>query len=74
MTRIQISKDPSGRIIVSFPYDPVLVSKVKTIEGRRRHPAEKHVYFLKPQPSPLVARDELGRIGGGQRLPHTRYE
>ena len=42
MARIRISKDPSGRIIVSFPYDPVLVIKVKTIGGRRWHPAEKH--------------------------------
>ena len=35
MARIHISNDPSGRIIVSFPYDPLLVSRVKTIEGRR---------------------------------------
>jgi len=26
MARIQISNDPFGRIIVSFPYDPLLVS------------------------------------------------
>ena len=26
MARIQISNDPSGRIIVSFPYDPLLVT------------------------------------------------
>ena len=45
MPRIQISNDPSGRIIVSFPYDPLLVSKVKTIDGRRWHPAEKHWSF-----------------------------
>jgi hypothetical protein len=45
MVRIQISNDPSGRIIVSFPYDPVLVTKVKTIGGRRWHPAEKHWSF-----------------------------
>ena len=31
MARIQISNDPSGRKIVSFPYDPLLVTKVKTI-------------------------------------------
>jgi len=45
MARIQISIDPSGRIIVSFPYDPLLVSNVKTIDGRRWHPAEKHWSF-----------------------------
>jgi hypothetical protein len=33
MARIHISNDPSGRIIVSFPYDPLLVSKVKNEEG-----------------------------------------
>ena len=45
MARIHISNDPSGRIIVSFPYDPLLVSKVKTIEGRRWHAVEKHWSF-----------------------------
>jgi hypothetical protein len=45
MARIQISNDPSGRIIVFFPYDPLLVSKVKTIDGRRWHSAEKHWSF-----------------------------
>ena len=51
MARIQISNDPSGRIIVSFPYDPLLVAKVKTIDGRRWHPAEKHWSF-RNNPSP----------------------
>ena len=45
MARIHISNDPSGHIIMSFPYDPLLVSKVKTIDGRRWHPAEKHWSF-----------------------------
>jgi hypothetical protein len=47
MARIQVSKDPSGRIIVSFPYDPILVSKIKTIEGHRWHPTEKYWSFPK---------------------------
>ena len=47
MARIQISNDPSGRIIVSFPYDPLLVAKVKTVEGRRWHPIEKYWSFPK---------------------------
>jgi hypothetical protein len=42
MTRTEISKDPSGRIIVSFPYNPLIVSKVKIIKGRRQHPVKKH--------------------------------
>jgi hypothetical protein len=45
MARIRISNDPSGRIVVSFPYDPLLVAKVKTIDGRRWHPVEKHWNF-----------------------------
>ena len=47
MARIEISNDPSGHIVVSIPYDPLLVTKVKTIEGRRWHPAEKHWGFPK---------------------------
>ena len=45
MARIHISNDASGRIMVSFPYDPSIVTKIKTIEGRRWHPAEKHWSF-----------------------------
>jgi hypothetical protein len=51
MARIQISNDPSGRIIVSFPYEPLLVSKVKTIDGRRWPLAEKHWTFPKVTPT-----------------------
>ncbi len=47
MARIKISNDPSGRITVSFPYDPLLVEKIKSIDGRRWHPAEKHWSFPK---------------------------
>jgi len=35
MARIRISNDPSGAIVVSFPYDPLLIEKVKSIDGRR---------------------------------------
>jgi len=45
MKEVKISKDSSGRITVSFLYDPNLVAKIKTIEGRRWHPAEKHWSF-----------------------------
>ena len=45
MARTQISSDPSGRIIVSFPYAPLLVEKIKSIDGRRWHPVEKHWSF-----------------------------
>jgi hypothetical protein len=47
VARIYTSNDPSGRIIVSFPYDPILVSKVKSIDGRRWHPEEKYWSFPK---------------------------
>jgi hypothetical protein len=45
MARIQISYDPSGCLTVSFPYDPVVVSKLKTTNGRKWHPAKKHWGF-----------------------------
>ena len=38
MARIQVSKDPFGRIVVSFPYHPVLVSKVKTLNVNQNAP------------------------------------
>jgi len=47
MASIKISNDPSGRIIVSFPYVPLLVEKVKTMNSRRWHPEGKHWCFLK---------------------------
>jgi hypothetical protein len=59
MARIQVSKDLSGRIIVSFPYDPLLVAKVKTIDGRRWHPAEKHWGF---QSCIHVSTKSIGKI------------
>jgi hypothetical protein len=31
---ITVSKNVSGKITISFPYDPQLVAKVKTIESR----------------------------------------
>ena len=45
MARIQISKDPSGQIAVTFTYDPLLITKAKTIPGHRWHPAEKYWKF-----------------------------
>ena len=61
MARIQISHDSSGRIIVSFPYDPLLISTVKTIAGLRWHPAEKHWSF---QTLPTLPIDGGGRGRG----------
>jgi len=45
MARTQISNDPSDRIIVSFPYQALLVEKVKIIDGRRWHPVDKYYCF-----------------------------
>ena len=41
MPKFHILNDPSGRIIVSSPYDPLLVEKVKSVDGRRWHPSEE---------------------------------
>jgi site-specific recombinase XerD len=45
MARIQVSKDPSGYIVVSFPYDPLLIATAKTIPGHKWHPVEKYWSF-----------------------------
>ncbi len=37
MTRIQISNDPTGRIIVFFPYDPLLVATTLPNLGAKLH-------------------------------------
>ena len=66
MTRNKISEDPSGRIILSFPHPLVLVSEVKTIEGRRWHPAEKYWSF--PHTLSLAPRG-LRRARPRRRVP-----
>jgi hypothetical protein len=45
MAEVNISKDLYRRIAVSFPYDSSIITKIKTIEGRRWHPVEKHWTF-----------------------------
>lgn len=42
---IVVGKDISGKITVSFPYDPQLVGKVKTIDGRRWHKDKRYWSF-----------------------------
>ena len=32
ISKVKVSKDNSGRLIITFPYDRSLVAKVKTIE------------------------------------------
>jgi hypothetical protein len=34
MVGVDSRKDKSGRIVVSFPYDPYIATKIKVIEGR----------------------------------------
>ena len=45
MAGIRISKNSPSGIVVSFLYDPQLVEKVKTIEGRKWHKNEKYWSF-----------------------------
>jgi hypothetical protein len=42
---VTVSKNDSGRITVSFPYNSILVAKVKTIEGRKWHKDKKYRSF-----------------------------
>jgi hypothetical protein len=64
MARIYISNDPSGRIIASFPYDPLLVSKAKTIDGRKWHPVEKHWSF----PNRNGVLEKILKVFGGNEV------
>ena len=42
---MNVSKENSGRITVTFPYNIQLVEKVKTIEGRKWHKDNKYWSF-----------------------------
>lgn len=42
---IVLGKDSSGMITISFPYDPLRVEKVRTIEGRKWHKDKKYWSF-----------------------------
>ena len=42
---VTVGRDDSGIITVSFLYDPRLVAKVKTIEGRKWHKDKKYWGF-----------------------------
>ncbi len=43
--KIKILKDRENNLIVSFPYNPQFVEKIKTIRGHRWHPEEKYWSF-----------------------------
>ena len=45
MAEVNVSKDIAGRIIVSFPYNPLWIKKIKTVPRHRCHPDEKHWSF-----------------------------
>ena len=40
-----ITKDQSGRLTVTFPYNSAVVEKIRTIQGRRWHPEGKYWSF-----------------------------
>jgi len=68
MARIHISKDPSGRIIVCFPYNPLLVERVEGIDGRRWHPVEKHWSF--PELDGIL--ETILKVFGGEDVQEDR--
>ncbi len=39
---IKISREIAGRIMITFPYDPGHVAKIKAVEGSRWHPKERY--------------------------------
>jgi len=46
ISKVKVSRDTSGKITVAFSYNPLLVEKVKTIEGYKWHPDKKYWSFL----------------------------
>lgn len=63
---VKVNKDSSGRMVVSFPYDPQLVARIKTIPGHRWHPAEKHRSF----PSTDSTMEKILKVFEGEKV-HT---
>lgn len=45
MNVVSISKDLTGRLLLTSPYDPLRIVKIKTIKGHRWHPDKKHWSF-----------------------------
>jgi hypothetical protein len=45
MVEVSIGKDTFGRLAVHIPYNSRFVAKIKAVEGRRWHPADKHWSF-----------------------------
>jgi hypothetical protein len=43
--KIKILKGKQDNLMVSFPYNPQFVEKIKTIKGHRWHPEEKYWSF-----------------------------
>jgi integrase len=43
--KVKILKDKENNLIVSFPYNPQFVEKIKIIKGHRWHPEEKYWSF-----------------------------
>lgn len=40
---VTVTKDDSGRKLITFPHNPLPVDKVKTIHSHKWHPAEKDI-------------------------------
>ncbi|MBI5187934.1 MAG: hypothetical protein HZA07_02510 [Nitrospirae bacterium] len=64
---IVLGKDSSGRIAVAFPYDPLRVEKVRTIEGRKWHPFPL-VIARSPERSEGTPKQSQDRLGTGSAI------
>jgi hypothetical protein len=47
---IKITPDTPGRIKVTFPYNPGIVARIRTVKTRRWHPEEKYWNFSRSEP------------------------
>lgn len=79
MTRIRIEQGEPGWVKVLFPYDPVLVDKIKTVPGRQYNYDEKYwsVPFserIESQLANLFSPEDVGidpRLKNVEEMPKT---
>ena len=64
VSEVKVSRDNSGRLTVAFSYNPLLVAKVKTIEGYKWYPDKKHWSF----PDSEVVLHKILKVFGQEQV------
>lgn len=64
MAEVRVIKDKTGKLRITFPYDPTYVKKIKEFEGSWWHPKEK--YWTIPYSDGVV--DKILSIFKGEKI------